>query len=720
MSSTRIFDRSSRRIACCFALGLLPGGVVLAAAASHPNPFARPSPLPFHAPQFNLIKDSDFAPAIDEGMRRQRAEVARIADNPAPPTFENTVVALERSGRMLNRAMAVFNALTSANTDPLLQKVQAAEAPKLAANENAIYLNGRLFARVKAVYEQRRALARLPEAEQLVKVYYTQFVKAGAPLPEASRKRLAAINERLASLETTFQQQLLADTNAAALVLERRSELAGLTPGMIAAAAHAAAARALKGKWVITLQNTTQQPALAYLEDRAVRHELFERSIHRAERGGPGDTRATIEQIAKLRAEKAHLLGFPDFAAYELQDQMAKTPATVERFLARLVPPALAREKTEANILQALIYQDGHHFKLEPWDWEYYARKARAARYRLNESEVRQYLVLDNVLTRGLFYAAHRLYGITFKERKDLPVYQPDVRVFEVFDVTGRPLGLIYFDYFKRSNKSGGAWMDNFVVQSKLLGELPVVYNVANFTQPAPGRPALLSIDDVITMFHEFGHGLNSLFADEVYPSLSGTNTARDFVEYPSQFDERWALDPQVIGHYALNYRTGRPIPPSLVARILRARNFNEGYAFTEELSASLLDMQWHMLPASAPLQNAAAFERSALERTHMALADVPPRYRSSYFMHIWSNGYAAGYYSYLWTEMLADDSYQWCRDHGGLTRANGQRFRDRILARGHSEGYLKMFRSFYGGDPRVGPLLRYRGLIPPKRPGGS
>ena len=713
MPIVRTFDRSARRSAFILALGLLPVRGALAAGGA--NPFARPSPLPFHAPQFNLIQDSDFEPAIDAGMRRQQAEIVRIANDPAAPTFENTVVALERSGRMLNRAMEVFNGLTSANTDPVLQKVQAREAPKLAANEDAIYLNGKLFARVKAVYERRAELARLPEARQLVKVYYTQFVKAGALLPVARKRRLAVINERLASLETTFEQQLLAATNASALVLDRRSELEGLTPGMIAAASRAAETRGLKGKWVITLQLPTQQPAIAYLKDRAVRRELFEHSWNRAEGGGPNDTRHTIEVIARLRAEKAHLLGYPDYAAYDLQDQMAKTPATVEHFLEQLVPPAVAKEKAEAKILQALIYQDGHHFTLRPWDWEYYARKARAVRYQLNESEVREYLVLDNVLTRGLFYAAHQLYGITFKELRDLPVYQKDVRVFEVFDQTGKPLGLIYFDYFKRSNKSGGAWMDNFVVQSKLLGDLPVVYNVANFTKPAPGRPALLSIDDVITMFHEFGHGLNSLFADEEYPSLSGTNTARDFVEYPSQFDERWALDPQVIEHYALNYRTGKPIPPALVAKILRARNFNEGYAFTEELSASLLDMQWHTLASDKVLENADVFESAALERTHMALADVPPRYRSSYFMHIWSNGYAAGYYSYLWTEMLADDSYQWCRDHGGLTRANGQRFRDLILARGHSEGYLEMFKSFYGQDPRIGPLLRYRGLIPEK-----
>ncbi len=683
------------------------------AAAGPANPFARPSTLPFHAPPFNLIRDADFKPAIEQGMRRQRAEVARIAANPAPPTFENTIVALERSGQMLDRTLAVFNALTSAATDPALQKVQAEEAPRLAANEDAIFLNARLFARVEAVYRQRARLARLAEAPQLVKYYDRQFVMAGARLGPAAKRRLRAINERLATLQTTFERQLLAGTNAGALVIPDARDLAGLTPGMIAAAAHAAAARGLSGKWVITLQNTTQQPPLADLTDRTIRHELFEHSWTRTEHGGPDDTRDTLEEMARLRAEMAHLLGYPNYAAYILQDQMAKTPAAVDAFLGQLVPPTVARADAEAKRLQGQIAHDGAHFTLRPWDWEFYAQQARAARYHLDENEIRRYLVLDNVLTRGLFYTAHRLYGITFKERKDLPVYQPDVRVFEVFDVTGRPLGLIYFDYFKRADKAGGAWMDNFVVQSRLLGDLPVVYNVANFTKPAPGHPALLGIDDVITMFHEFGHALNGLFADEVYPSLSGTNVARDFVEFPSQFDERWALYPQVIEHYALNARTGRPIPAALVAKILRARNFNSGYAVAEELAASELDMQWHLLPASAPLQDADAFEQTALERTGMALADVPPRYRSSYFMHIWANGYAAGYYSYLWTEMLADDAFQWCVAHGGLTRANGQRFRDLILSRGHTEGYRRMFESFYGGPPRIGPLLRYRGLEP-------
>jgi peptidyl-dipeptidase Dcp len=444
-----------------------------------------------------------------------------------------------------------------------------------------------------------------------------------------------------------------------------------------------------------------------------VRHELFERSWNRAERGDANDTRETIATIAKLRAQKAQLLGFPDYAAYALDDQMAKTPQAVERFLGQLGPATARAAGAEAKELEDLARRDRKAFTLEPWDWNYYADRQRRAQYDLDDSEIKPYFVLDTVLERGVFYAAHELYGISFKERRDLPVYQPDVRVFEVFDQDGSPLGLVYFDYFKRDNKEGGAWMDNFVVQSKLLGTLPVIYNVANFTKPAPGQPALLSVDDVTTMFHEFGHALHGLFADQVYPTLSGTNVARDFVEFPSQFNEHWALYPQVLEHYAIDYRSGKPMPAALLAKLRRAEQFNQGYTVGETLAAAQLDMQWHMLPASAPQQSPDAFETAALEKVHMNLADVPPRYRSSYFLHIWANGYQAGYYSYLWTQMLCDDAFDWFLRHGGLTRANGQRLRDLILSRGHTEGYREMFRAFYGKDADIGPMLEYRGLLP-------
>jgi peptidyl-dipeptidase Dcp len=678
------------------------------------NPFFEPSPLPFQAPQFDRIKDGDFQPAIEEGMKRQLAEIEAIADDPAPPTFDNTIVAMEKSGQMLTRVQLVFNAMSgpsAANTNDTLQKLQEIEAPKLAAHHDAIYLNPRLFQRVQAIYDTRQALNADPEAVKLVEVYYQQFVHAGAKLPEADKEKLREINKQLSTLETAFTNKLIAGAKAGALVVDDKSRLAGLSDGDVAAAAEAAQTRGLKGKWVIPLQNTTQQPSLQALNDRAVRQELFEHGWTRTEMGDANDTRDTIATLAQLRAQKAALLGFPNYAAYVLDDQMAKTPAAVETFLHKLVPAAIAKARGEAKDIQAVINKSGKRFKLAPWDWDHYAEMVRKAKYDLNEDQIRPYFELNNVLENGVLYAATQLYGITFKERKDIPVYQPDVRVFEVTDKDGSPLGLMYFDYFKRDNKSGGAWMDNFVGQSKLLGTEPVIYNVANFTKPAPGQPALLSYDDVTTMFHEFGHALHGLFADQQYPTLSGTNVARDFVEFPSQFNEHWALDPAVFKHYAVNVETGKPMPQALVNKIKKADKFNQGYAFTELLAAAQLDMQWHALTSAAPKQDVDKFEIQALKNTHLNLADVPPRYRSSYFLHIWANGYAAGYYAYIWTEMLDDDAYQWFKQHGGLSRENGQRFRDLILSRGHTLDYGGMYRAFAGRDPQIGPMLEQRGL---------
>jgi peptidyl-dipeptidase Dcp len=686
-------------------------------ALARTNPFAAPSPLPFHAPQFDKIKDSDYQPAFEEGMKRQLAEVEKIANNPAPATFDNTIAAMEKSGQMLGRVEEVFFALTSANTNKTLQKVQAIEAPRLAAHHDTIYLNPRLFARVKKIYENRDKLTG-PEQKQLVKVYYDQFVRSGANLSDADKAKLRTLNKKLSSLETTFQKKLLAGTKAGGLVVSDKAKLAGLSPDAIAAAAGAAKARGLKGKWVLPLQNTTQQPALTNLTNRAVRKELFEDSWMRTERGDANDTRDTIATLAKLRAEKAALLGYKNYAAYVLENQMAKTPKAVLDFMGKMVPATRKKAAGEAGELQALINKDGKRIKLQPWDWELYAEKLRKAKYALDENQIKPYFKLDNVLKNGVFYAAHELYGLTFKERHDIPVYQKDVRVFTVYDKDGSELGLFYCDYFKRDNKGGGAWMSNFVEQSKLLGEKPVIYNVANFTKPAPGKPALLTFDDVTTMFHEFGHALHGFFADEIYPSISGTNVARDFVEFPSQFNEHWALNPKVFKHYAVNYKTGKAMPKALVEKIKKAAKFNQGYEFGELLAAAELDMQWHTLPASAPKQNVDKFETAALKRAGVNFADVPPRYRSSYFMHIWANGYAAGYYAYLWTEMLDDDAYHWFKTHGGLTRANGQRFRDMILSRGHTEDYGTMFRAFYGRDPEIGPMLEHRGLVEPKTSG--
>jgi peptidyl-dipeptidase Dcp len=675
------------------------------------NPFFETSPLPFQAPQFNLIKDDDFQPAIEEGMKRQIAEIRRIANNPAPPTFDNTLVAMEKSGQMLNRVEQVFQALNSADTNDTLQDVDEAEAPRLAAHQDAIYLNAKLFRRVEAIYARREQLQLSPEALMLVEVYHHDFIHAGANLPAAKKAMLREINKRLSSLMSKFNRKLIAGTKAAALVVNDKSELQGLSSDTISAAAQAANERKLNRKWLLPLQNTTQQPSLAYLEQREVRSELFEHSWTRTEKGDANDTRDTVATIAQLRAEKAALLGYPNYAAYVLEDQMAKNPATVESFLGKLVPAATSKASVEARNIQAMIEKDGKHFQLEPWDWNFYAEQVRKAQYNFDDSEVRLYFELNNVLQNGVFYAANRLYGLTFKERKDLPVYQRDVRAFEVFDKDGSPLGLIYFDFFKRDNKAGGAWMDVFVGQSKLLGTKPVIYNVENFTKAASGEPTLLSYDDVTTMFHEFGHALHGLFADQEFPTLSGTNVARDFVEFPSQFNEHWALYPEVLRHYAIDYKTGRPMPEELVEKLKKSETFNQGYSLTETLAAAQLDMQWHTLPASAPKEDVDKFEAQALQRTKLDLHAVPPRYRSSYFLHIWTNGYAAGYYAYLWTEMLDDDAYQWFLDRGGMTRANGQRLRDLILSRGRTEDYGQMFRTFYGKDPDIGPMLKDRGI---------
>ncbi len=708
---------------CAVALGACVARAQTAAAAFGPgNPFYAPSTLPFHAPPFNKIKDSDYQPAIDAGIARQLAQINAIADNSAPPTFDNTLVALEKSGQLLDRAMQVFNCVTGANTDPALEKVQQYEAPRLAAVSDATYLNAKLFARVKAVYEKRAALHLDPESLRLVEYDYRQFVKAGANLSDADKAKLKKINEEDAALENAFMTKLLAATNAAAYSTTDPSALAGLSPAQMAeaalaererkvAAADKPAAADKQPGWVLPLQNTTQQPDLTYLTDRATRHALFEDSWNRAERGGPDDTRATISRLAWLRAQKAALLGYPSYAAWELTDQMAKTPAAVTLFLDQLVPAATAKAASEANEIQALIDKQHGGFTLQPWDWEFYSEQVRKAKYNLDENQLKPYFELNNVLEKGVFYAAHELYGITFKELHDLPVWQPDVRVFEVYDANGKPLALFYCDYFKRDNKNGGAWMDNLVTQSKLLGDLPVVYNVANFQKPAPGQPALLTFDDVTTMFHEFGHGLNAMFANTEYPSLSGVQTPRDFVEFPSQFNEHWASYPQVLEHYALNYKTGKPMPADLVARLKKSQTFDQGYMLTELLAAADLDMQWHTLPASATPQNPDTFETGALRRTHLLISYVPPRYRSTYFLHIWENGYQAGYYAYMWTEMLDDNAFQWFLDHGGMTRANGDRFRRMILSRGNTEDLEKMYETWLGAKPGIGPMLKFRGL---------
>jgi len=718
-------------LACCALLaGTIgvtaqagPGGAaVRAAKATAANPFSKASTLPFETPDFNKIENSDFQPAIEEGMKLQRAEVEKIANDPAIPTFENTIVAMEKTGAMLNRVMAVFELLAGADTNPTLQKVQEVEAPKLAAHQDAIFLNPKLFARIQKLYDQRATLKLDPESARLLEYDYQQFVHNGAKLSSADKAKLKHYNEQISTLSAQFQNKLLAADKAGALVVNSAAELKGLSPGEIDAAAQDAKARGLKGKWVIPLQNTTQQPALGSLDDRDVRHELFEHSWTRAEKGDANDTRATIEEMAYLRAQKAKLLGFDTYAAWKLENQMAKTSSAVMNFLDQLAPPAVARAEAEGKDRQDMIDKDQKTagkpgFKLDAWDWDHYGEQVRKAKFDFDAAQVKPYFELNNVLENGVFYAANQLYGLTFKERKDLPVWEPSVRVFEVYDSNGKPLALFYCDYFKRDNKSGGAWMSNLVTQSKLLNKMPVIYNVANFTKPAPGQPALLSFDDVTTMFHEFGHALNGMFADQEYPSLSGTVPQRDFVEFPSQFNEHWALYPTVFAHYAKNYKTGEPMPKALVDKLKNSQLFNKGYDMTELISAALLDMSWHTISPSAPkVSNVDAFEARALKDNHVDLSYVPPRYRSSYFSHIWGSGYSAGYYAYLWTQMLADDAYGWFEEHGGLTRANGDRFRNMVLSRGNTEDLAKMYADWRGRAPNIDAMKKDRGLEPPKK----
>lgn len=675
------------------------------------NPFFAASQLPFQAPRFDVISESDYAPAIAAGIQQKLAEVEKIANNPAEPTFDNTFVALEKSGALLTRTMNVFGAMTSANTSDALQKLDEETSPKLAALDDAIMLNSKLFARIKAIYDRRDSLNLDAESLRLVEVTYKNYVLAGANLSDADKTQLKALNQEAATLSTQFTNKLLAASKNGALAITDKTLLAGLSEGELAAAAQAASERKLDKQWLLVLQNTTQQPDLQNLQDRDTRQKLFEASINRAEKNDANDTRQTLARLAKVRAEQAKLLGFPNYAAWKLQNQMAKTPDAALAFMRNIVPAATARAEREAKDIQAVIDRQNGGFKLAAWDWQFYAEQVRKEKYDLDESQIKPYFEMNNVLHNGVFYAANLLYGISFKERKDIPVYHPDVRVYEVFDKDGQSLALFYTDFFKRDNKGGGAWMSNFVEQSKLNGTKPVIYNVSNFTKPAAGQPALLSYDDVITMFHEFGHALHGMFADQQYPSLSGTNTARDFVEFPSQFNEHWVSDPQVFAHFAKHYQTGEAMPQVLVDKINKADKFNKGYAMTELLAAALLDMHWHMLGADQPQQDVDKFEAASLSQDKIDLSYVPPRYRSSYFQHIWGNGYAAGYYAYLWTEMLADDAFQWFSDNGGLTAENGQRFREQVLSQGNSQDLEKLYVNWRGQEPSIEPMLINRGL---------
>ena len=692
-------------------------GNAMTATLPMANPFAKPSTLAFQAPDFARIKDSDYLPAMIAGMAQQKSEVLAIANQKAAATFDNTLVALEKSGLLLERTQLVFSAVNGANTNDALQAVDTKTAPLLAAHNDFIYLNAKLFARIKALHDRKASLGLDAEQARLLDVQYDRFVHGGAQLSPAKQAQLKALNLRLGTLQSSYTQKLLASAKAGALHFTDKAALAGLSEEAIAAAADAAKARKLDG-YVLTLQNTTQQPAMDSLTNRATREALFKASVNRASRGDANDTRAIISELAELRAKQAALLGYPNFTAYTLYDQMAKTPEAAIGFIDRLAPAISAKQRREYADIQALINRQAKasgkpSFKAMPWDWQFYSEQIRKERYALDSDAMKPYFEINKVLTDGVFYAAHQLYGLNFAERKDLPTWNPDMRVFEVTEENGKHVGLMYFDFFKRDNKNGGAWMSNMVLQSSLRGTTPVIYNVENFAKPAPGKPALISFDDVTTMFHEFGHALHGLFAAQIYPTLSGTSTARDWVEFPSQFNENWALEPSVLKHYAVDYRTGAPIPQALVDKIKQARTFNQGFDFGETVEAAKLDLDWHSLPVSAPRQSADSFEAKALAAGGFDSADVPPRYKTPYFMHIWSNGYSAGYYAYIWTQMLDHDAYSWFEQNGGLNRANGQRFRDLILSRGNTVELGTMYRNFTGRDPDVTPMLRYHGLTP-------
>jgi len=649
-------------------------------------------------------------------MKEHSAEIEKIANDSAAATFDNTLAALEKSGRLLDRASRAFDALTSANTTDNFQKMQEDLAPKLSAHNDEMYLNEKLFKRIDTIYQQREKLNLEPEAKKLAEYYYEKFVMRGANLSDSNKAKLKKLNEEEALLTTKFSNQLLGAAKNAALVVDTKEELDGLSDEELAAAGAAAKDAGKEGKYLLKIINTTQQPLLQNLNNRETRKKLFEASWNRAERSDSNDTRQNILRLAKIRIDKANLLGFPTYAAWKLQDQVAKNPQAVQSLFAKLVPAATAKANAEAQELKAFKAKQNDTTALEPWDWNYYSEKVRKEKYDLDENQIKPYFVVDSVMQNGVFYAATQLYGITFKARTDISVYNPDVKVFEVFYHDSTAMALLYLDYYKRDNKNGGAWMNNFVDQSKLLGTKPVIVNVFNYAKPAGGGPALISWDDVTTLFHEFGHSLHGLFANQTYPSLSGTAVARDFVEMPSQFNEHWALDSSVLKNYAKHYKTGEAMPQALIDKIKNAATFNQGYGFTEILAASNLDMQWHSLTAKdSAVTDVDAFEKQALEKTKLFISYVPPRYRSSYFLHIWSNGYSAGYYAYTWSEMLDNDAFAWFKENGGLTRANGQRFRDMILSKGNTEDLSKMYREFRGKEPSITPLLENRGLIEEK-----
>jgi peptidyl-dipeptidase Dcp len=705
--------------AALMTLGALP-------ALGAGNPFDAPSSLPYQLPPFDQIHDSDYRSAFLAGMAQQRAEVDAITRNAQAATFENTILALERSGALLERVSRTFFNLNTSNGSDAMRALEIELAPLLAAHDDAIHMDAALFARIESLRTTSAEADLSAQARQLLRRYELEFIRAGAKLSLADQERLRLMHRELSTLTARFRQNVLEATRAGAIAVSDPEQLAGLTDEQRRAAADAASARGLAGQWLLPLQNTTTQPLLAQLSDRSLRERIYRASVARAG-GGATDNRPLIARTVLLRAQQAALLGFPNHAAYVLADETAGTPAAVDAMLQQIAGAALPAARADAERIQRLIDASAaaNHtasFQLQAWDWQYYAQQLRRQRFAFDQEQVRPYFELDRVLEDGVFYVAHALYGLRFVERHDLPVYQPDVRVFEVFDADGAPLGLFLGDYYARDNKQGGAWMDNFVEQSRLLRQRPVVVNNLNIPKPPPGAPTLLSFDEVTTLFHEFGHALHGLLSNVEYPSLAGTRVARDFVEYPSQFNEMWTREPTVVARFARHYRTGAPMPAALLTQVIAAQNFNEGYDTTEYVEAAMIDQAWHEIsPAQAPgAEGIADFEAAALMARGLELATVPPRYHSPYFLHIFADDYSAGYYAYLWSEVLARDTGAWLHAHGGITRANGEILRQRILSRGRTEDASELFRVFYGGPPDVGPLLEYLGLQaqqPPRLP---
>ncbi|MCP4272256.1 MAG: M3 family metallopeptidase [Gammaproteobacteria bacterium] len=674
------------------------------------NPLLVRSELQYQTPEFRKIKDEHFLPAFEQGMVEHLKEIESIANNPQEATFENTMVAMEKSGELLTRVANVFFNLVSTDSNPERREIQKDIAPKLAGHADNINLNATLFARIENLYNNRNKLELDDESIRLIELTYRNFVRAGAKLTESQKTAIRALNEEHSILTTQFRQNLLQETKNIQVIIDNVEELDGLSEIQIISSAKAASDSGNEGKYALSITNTTRQPILVSLNNRKLREKVWKASAFRAQ-SGETDNGAIVARIVKVRAEKAELLGYENWSGYGLETQMAKTPQAVFDMLGSMAPAVVEKTKKEANAIQKMIKFKGDDFELQPWDWAYYAEFVRKELYNIDESEVKQYFEFERVLNDGLFYTMERLFGIRFEARPDLPVYHPDVKAYELFDTKGESLAIFYTDYFARDGKSGGAWMNAFVTQSGLLNQKPVIVNVMNIPKGPEGEPTLVSYDHVTTMFHELGHGFHGMFSDVKYPSLAGTSVSRDFVEFPSTFQEDWAAHPEVIANYAKHYKTGESIPPELLQKVIRSRSFNQGFDTLEYLSAALLDMEWHSISSDVEITDINEFEQKALEKHGVDLESVPPRYRSAYFSHSMGGGYSAGYYAYMWSEILAADAYAFVQKMGGLSIESGMSFRKNILAVGNSKDPMEAYKTFRGKEPTTDALLIRRGL---------